>query len=494
VPAYNTIAEIRGRNRPNEYVMLSAHFDSWDGATGATDNGTGTVVMMEAMRILRQVYPNPRRTILVGHWGGEEQGLIGSRAFVEDNPRGRAGECRPLQPGQRHRPHLATSPCRASRSRRVLRALAGRVPTESRATSSLQRPGCPAAAAATTPPSSAHGAPAFMLGSLSWDYGTYTWHTNRDTFDKIAWDDVRNNAILVAMLAYLAAEEPERFLWLEEVESPQALAWVEAQNAETLARLRAHPAFDEVYERALSILTSDDRIPFPALIGDRLYNFWQDAEHPRGLWRRTSWEGYLSGSPAWETVLDIDALAARRGGELGLRRGPMPDAGLPPLPGLGSRAAAPTPSRSGSSTSRTRSSSMDGFYLPEAKQSVAWVTEDTLLVATDFGEGSHDDLGVRPRREALARGTPLDEARTLFEGAPGDVRVGVGTLRSARPQLPPRDPPPELLRGDHHVLVGDELVRLDLPVDATPPWWATASWSTSGRLAGRGPQTFPQGR
>jgi hypothetical protein len=87
VPAYNTIAEVRGRQRPNEYVMLSAHFDSWDGASGATDNGTGTVVMMEAMRILRQVYPTPRRTILAGHWGGEEQGLNGSRAFVADNPR-----------------------------------------------------------------------------------------------------------------------------------------------------------------------------------------------------------------------------------------------------------------------------------------------------------------------------------------------------------------------------------------------------------------------
>jgi len=86
VPTFNTIAEIKGTEKPDEYVILSAHFDSWDGGTGATDNGTGTIVMMEAMRILKKMYPNPKRTILVGHWGSEEQGLNGSRAFVEDHP------------------------------------------------------------------------------------------------------------------------------------------------------------------------------------------------------------------------------------------------------------------------------------------------------------------------------------------------------------------------------------------------------------------------
>src|SRR5690606_17661979 len=86
VPAFNTIATIKGTEKPEEYIILSAHFDSWDGATGATDNGTGTIVMMEAMRILKKLYPNPKRTIIAGHWGSEEQGLNGSRAFVKDNP------------------------------------------------------------------------------------------------------------------------------------------------------------------------------------------------------------------------------------------------------------------------------------------------------------------------------------------------------------------------------------------------------------------------
>src|SRR5690606_28363849 len=86
VPTFNTIATIKGTEKPEEYIILSAHFDSWDGGTGATDNGTGTITMMEAMRLLKKYYPNPKRTILVGHWGSEEQGLNGSRAFVEDHP------------------------------------------------------------------------------------------------------------------------------------------------------------------------------------------------------------------------------------------------------------------------------------------------------------------------------------------------------------------------------------------------------------------------
>ncbi|HSJ62490.1 MAG TPA: M20/M25/M40 family metallo-hydrolase [Gemmatimonadaceae bacterium] len=86
VPAFNTIGTIKGSEKPDEFVILSAHFDSWDGSSGATDNGTGTIMAMEAMRILKQAYSNPKRTIVVGHWAAEENGLIGSRAYAEDHP------------------------------------------------------------------------------------------------------------------------------------------------------------------------------------------------------------------------------------------------------------------------------------------------------------------------------------------------------------------------------------------------------------------------
>jgi carboxypeptidase Q len=233
VPAYNTIAEIRGRN-PNEYVILSAHFDSWDGATGATDNGTGTIIMMEAMRILRQIYPTPRRTILAGLWGGEEHGLIGSRAFVADNPRIVEGVQVLLNQdnGTGRIAHISMQGF--GRTGPFFERWLARVPTEISRHISLQQPGLPSSGGTDHASFVCARAPAFMLGSVSWDYGTYTWHTNRDTFDKIVFDEVRNNAILVAMLAYLAAEEPQRLPrdpapGLRDPRTGQAITWPECQ-------------------------------------------------------------------------------------------------------------------------------------------------------------------------------------------------------------------------------------------------------------------------
>jgi carboxypeptidase Q len=211
VPVFNTIAEIRGRELPNEYVMLSAHFDSWDAASGATDNGTGTITMLEAMRILRQGYPNPRRTILVGHWSGEEQGLVGSRAFAADHPEIVRGlQALFNQDNGTGRVVNISAAGLIAASGNYARWLA-RLPSEiTRHFTNVSFPGSPAGGGSDNASFICYGAPAFSLGALSWDYGQYTWHTNRDTFDKVVFDDLRNNATLVAMLAYLASEDPER--------------------------------------------------------------------------------------------------------------------------------------------------------------------------------------------------------------------------------------------------------------------------------------------
>jgi carboxypeptidase Q len=135
--------------------MLSAHFDSWDGASGATDNGTGTIIMMEAMRILRQVYPNPRRTILAGHWGGEEQGLNGSRAFVADNPRIVEGVQVLFNQdnGTGRIAHISMQGF--GRTGPFFERWLARCRRRSRGTSPCSSRGCRAAAAPTTPPLSA---------------------------------------------------------------------------------------------------------------------------------------------------------------------------------------------------------------------------------------------------------------------------------------------------------------------------------------------------
>ena len=209
VPTFNTIAEIKGTEKPDEYVILSAHFDSWEGGSGATDNGTGTITMMEIARILKKVYPNPKRTILIGHWGSEEQGLNGSRAFVldhsdivektqavfnQDNGTGRVASINGS--GFLHAYDFMG---------RWLSA----APREVTADIKTDFPGSPSSGGSDHASFTAAGIPAFMMSSLSWDYSTVTWHTNLDTYDKLVFDDLRDNVILIATLAYKASEEPE---------------------------------------------------------------------------------------------------------------------------------------------------------------------------------------------------------------------------------------------------------------------------------------------
>ncbi len=210
VPTFNTIAEIKGTEKPDEYVMLSAHFDSWDGGTGATDNGTGTLTMMEAMRLLKKYYPHPKRTILVGHWGSEEEGLNGSRAFVEDHPE----IVKNLQAlfnqdnGTGRVVNLGGAGYVDSKD--YLGRWLAAVPDTLKNRIKTNFPGAPGGGGSDFASFDAVGAPGFSLGSLNWSYGAYTWHTNRDTYDKIVFDDLRSNAMLAAIMAYMASEDPEK--------------------------------------------------------------------------------------------------------------------------------------------------------------------------------------------------------------------------------------------------------------------------------------------
>lgn len=210
VPMYNVIAEIKGNELPNEYVMLSAHLDSEHAAQGATDNGTGTLTMLEAMRILKTTYARPRRTILVGHWGGEEQGLIGSRAFSEDH-RDVVDNLQVLfnQDNGTWRAEYIQTQGLSKAAGNVARWIA-QVPTEISQHIRLDFPGPQETGGSDHVSFLCHGAPGFRLQSNYSDYRQYTWHTNRDTYDKVVFDDLKNNATLAAMLAYLASEDPER--------------------------------------------------------------------------------------------------------------------------------------------------------------------------------------------------------------------------------------------------------------------------------------------
>lgn len=209
MPVYNTIGKIPGSGKAGEYVMLSAHFDSWDASSGATDNGTGTLIMMEAMRVLKKCYPNPQRTLLVGHWGSEEQGLNGSRAYVKDHPE-IVEKLQALfnQDNGTGRIQSIGAGGLLNGGEHIGRWLS-RIPADVTRDLKPGFPGMPAGGGTDHASFDAAGAPGFGLGSNNYDYFSYTWHTNRDTYDKLVFDDLKNNVVLIACLAYMASEDPQ---------------------------------------------------------------------------------------------------------------------------------------------------------------------------------------------------------------------------------------------------------------------------------------------
>lgn len=208
-PVFNVVGEIKGSSKPNEYVVLSAHFDSWEGHSGATDNATGSITMMEAMRILKTVLPRPTRTILVGHWSGEEQGINGSGSFAADHPEIASGLQFAFNQDNGTGRIVSIGPTILPENGPRLAQYMTAMPRELTQWIRLQGP-------AMYSSGSDHvswlcrGAPAANLNALSWDYGYTTWHTNRDSYDKVMQDDLKHNATLTAMMAYMASEDPMR--------------------------------------------------------------------------------------------------------------------------------------------------------------------------------------------------------------------------------------------------------------------------------------------
>lgn len=218
---------------------------------------------------------------------------------------------------------------------------------------------------------------------------------------------------------------PDPYRWLEEVEDPAALAWVAERNAEASAALTT-PRFEEIERQLREVLDSPDKIPGVALAGDHLYNVWKDAEHERGLWRRTTLTSYRSADPEWEVLLDLDELSTAEGvdwvfhGAQLLRTGPRAFA----------RALVDL-SRGGSDADETREFDLvarafipprdGGFFRAEAKGGMSWIDEDTVFVATATDGETTSGYPLRARR--LARGGDLVDAPIVFEGETTDLIV-----------------------------------------------------------------------
>lgn len=217
------------------------------------------------------------------------------------------------------------------------------------------------------------------------------------------------------------------YLWLEEVEGEQALAWVRRQNERSLAKIQGHRIYASNLDAATDLATSQERIPYGSLRDGMVYNFWQDDRNVRGLWRRTSLASYQNEHPDWETVLDFDALAAAEDKNWVFK-------GVDCLERAGKRTTRCMVSLSdgGKDAIVRREFDLDtkafvsgGFVTGEAKQGGAWIDEDSMLVATDWGnDGSTlTESGYPSSVRLWKRGQPLDEARELYAGQPTDVGV-----------------------------------------------------------------------
>ncbi|MBJ2159042.1 prolyl oligopeptidase family serine peptidase [Variovorax sp. IB41] len=211
-------------------------------------------------------------------------------------------------------------------------------------------------------------------------------------------------------------------LWLEEIDGDAQLDWARQENAKTVQAYAQSPAFKALEAGILEVLDSDDRIPMVRKIGPFFYNFWRDKDHPKGLWRRTTLTEYRKPQPAWETVIDIDALAAADK-ENWVWHGA--DCLEPDY-----KRCLVSLSRGGADADVVREFDLHsktfvegGFTLPEAKNHVGWKDIDHLYVATDFGPGSMTSSSYPRIVKEWKRGTPLAAATTVYEGAHEDMSV-----------------------------------------------------------------------
>jgi prolyl oligopeptidase len=268
----------------------------------------------------------------------------------------------------------------------------------------------------------------------------------------------------------MSMNEQDPWLWLEEVQGDQALAWVRERNAETRQRLEAWPGFADTRQRILDVLDSRDRIPAIARRGRFVYNFWQDAEHPRGLWRRTTLDDYRQPQPAWDVVLDLDALGRAEGenwvwgGAVCL--GPDYQRCLLRLSRGGADAQVIREFDLG-----TRHFVADGFQLPEAKSEVAWADADTLYVGTDFGEGSLTESGYPRIIKRWTRGQALADAVTVFEALRSDVAASVSVDLTPGFERTLFTRAPDFFSSEDALLVNGRLHKLDKPSDAQLVFW-----------------------
>jgi prolyl oligopeptidase len=266
-----------------------------------------------------------------------------------------------------------------------------------------------------------------------------------------------------AALAQTPADDP--YLWLEEVTGEKAMAWVNDQNAKSRPLIEGDAAFKPLLEKFTAVATSRERIPAVEKRGDWLYNFWQDAKSPRGVWRRTTMDEYRKADPKWEIVLDIDKLSAAENEKWAWKGSqclyPKYDKCLVSL------------SRGGGDAVEIREFDMakksfvpGGFRLPESKGGVAWIDEDTIYAARDFGPGTMTRSGYARQVKRVKRGEDLAKAPVVYEIGEADMGTWPGVSHEAGYRVETVTRIISTRRSETRVRVGEDWVKLDIPDSA----------------------------
>ena len=265
--------------------------------------------------------------------------------------------------------------------------------------------------------------------------------------------------------ASAAGEQGDPYAWLEEIDGERAMQWVRAHNAATAKKLESQPIYKELHAEALSALDSASRLPQIVQRGPWIYTFWKDDKHPRGIYRRATLDEFRKPEPAWQVVLDVDALAAKEGK-------PWVFHGMDCLQPTYKRCLVELSPGGGDAVevrefdNETLAFVPDGFALPTAKTNIGWRDADTVFVGTDFGPGSLTDSGYPRIVKLWKRGTPIGEARTIYEGKQTSVSVNGYRMRSDGGDVDLVSESPDFWTNSYQQLVGDKLEKLDLPATA----------------------------
>lgn len=293
--------------------------------------------------------------------------------------------------------------------------------------------------------------------------------------------------LLVGATNAALAQTQDKQQWLEDVGGEKALDWVKARNQVTRGKLDGDAGFIKLRADLQVVLDSKDRIPTIRKMGNAVYNLWTDADHPRGIWRKTTLEDYRKAQPAWETVLDIDALAKSENENWVFKgsncREPQFDRCLIQLSHGGADAIVLR-----EFDLKSKSFVKNGFALPESKMTVDWADKNRLFVATDFGAGTMTDSGYARIVKEWTRGTPLSTAKIMLEGEKADMGVSAQATDHGGIHH-------ELVRrgitfytAENFIRVGSKIVKLDVPAHSDIAFFGKQfivtpkeSWTTGGK-------------